>query len=193
MTHEAFARQSHACAILGHGGQSFVTAIPSMTLLRLLNWNAKNRSHIAGRAMLLAALILMAHSFEVCNSHLGLQTEPVSGQWITVTHNGVQCTAKVSEACLCEKCACVPLPLDSDSPHEDGCKSTSELATRSQSNGFQLDVPLIELPVFAALPENAEPPLALTAFLGSDGPPLARLRSQFLASPLSSRAPPISA
>lgn len=72
--------------------------------------------------MLLAALVLVAHSFEVCNSHLGFQAEPLFCQWVTVTHNGVQYTGQVGEACLCAKFAFVPLSLDSDSHQKGGDK-----------------------------------------------------------------------
>lgn len=159
---------------------------------QLLRRNRAGQTRIAATALLLATFVLVVHSFEVCGSHLGIQTEPLSSQWVTVTHNGVQCSAQPGIACLCADCACVPYPLDSDAPHKDGCESASELATRSQSVSFQFDAPLIDLPVLASSPDAIAVPAPLAAFLGGNGPPLARLGSQFLDSPLSGRAPPIS-
>lgn len=164
----------------------------SRWMCQLLKRNRAGQSRIATTALLLAAFVLVVHSFEMCGSHLGIQTEPRPNEWVTVAHNGVQCSAQVGVACLCADCACVPYPLDSDSPHKDGCESTSELATRSQAVSFQLDAPLVVLPIFASLSDAIAVPAPLSAFLGGNGPPMARLRSQFLASPLSGRAPPIS-
>lgn len=155
--------------------------------------NKAGKPRVASTALLLAAFVLVAHSFEVCGSHLGLQKEPVSSHSASVTHNGVQCAAPVGVACLCADCVCVPFPLDSDFHEKDGCEFTSELATRAQLVNFQLDAPLIDVPVVASLPAANVAPATLIAFLGSDGPPLARLCSQFLTSPRSGRAPPISA
>ena len=139
----------------------------------------------------LAVFFLVAHSLDVCAAHSGipdLSSKPVSA---LVMHNGIACNAASGVACPCAHCACEPTPIDSHSPHADGCSSTSELSTPAQNFGIQLSAPIIIAPPFAAFPDALDAPL-LSVFLVGDGPPLARLRSQFLLSPLPGRAPPIS-
>lgn len=152
-----------------------------------------NRPRLMAWVAALLAFVLVTHSLDTCAAHTGLPRLGKTTQVFTVSHNGAVCSALPGEACLCANCACVPFPIDSDSHQKDGCESTSEVAVRAHSVGFDFDAPLIELPVFACLPENLEAPSPLAAFLGSNGPPLTQLRNQFLTSPLSGRAPPISA
>ncbi len=152
-----------------------------------------NRPRFMTWVAALLCVVLAIHSLDVCASHTGIPRIGLTAQVLTVTHNGAQCSARPGVACLCADCVCVPFPLDSDSHEKDGCESTSELATRAQVVNFQLDAPLIDVPVVASLRDANAAPATLIAFLGSDGPPLARLRSQFLTSPCSGRAPPISA
>ncbi len=138
----------------------------------------------------LAVFFLVTHSLDVCAAHSGIPDLSPQPAKTTVMHNGVECNFAPGVACLCAHCACEPTPIDSHSPHADGCSSTSELATLSQNFGIQLSAPVIIAPSFAALPDALDEPL-LPVFFAGDGPPLSRLRSQFLLSPLPGRAPPI--
>lgn len=151
--------------------------------------SARNRSRHMAWTALMAVFFLVTHALDVCAAHSGvpdLTTPPIA----TVVHGDSLCSAAPGVACLCTHCACVPLPLESEH-HSDGCSSTSELSTRAQTIGFNWQMPLIELPVFAAVPETVEHTDTFVFAFGREGPQPALLLSQYLLSPLPGRAPPI--
>lgn len=151
------------------------------------NWIVRNRPRHMARLAALFAFVLVAHSFDPCGAHSGTLSPPAANTALSAAHHA-HCAAPPGVACLCGACACVPTP----SIPEDACEQTSELAIPVGSLHLQFDAPVIVLPAFAANLNAIEVLAPVAAFLNGDGPPLARLRSQFHYSPLAGRAPPVS-
>lgn len=134
-------------------------------------------------APLLLALLLVVHSFDACESHLGI---PSSQTTRSLSLQSSTCMEKNHVPCtVCRQ------PIDS---HQDACDSTSEVAVPTPSSQYQVEYQAITLSATVAVLPATPQLIALSGSLhGSAEPPPASFLSSSLRSSLPNRAPPLSA